>query len=228
MPITFSEMLLRVAVGTILCAAIGFEREERGRVAGLRTHLLVALASTVVMLVSTQYSFYQHYPKDGSVTVDPSHIASSVLTGVGFLGAGAIMRTGLTVHGLTTGAGLLVAAAVGLAAGGGMFLDAVIATVIAVFALCAIRFFEKPAPPAHDWFLTLRADRDVRREVVQKLKALNINAAPMAIDGASKQKSLRLSYSIHFEDSTNPDDIFEALKEFPSISHIKVRRAKMH
>jgi len=81
------ELLTRLLVGTLLAALIGYERHLHGRPAGLRTHLLVGLASTTFMLVSTQFVYFQHYSKDDLIAVDPSPIAASVVTGVGFLGA---------------------------------------------------------------------------------------------------------------------------------------------
>ena len=98
------ELLTRLVVGTVLGAIIGYERRLHGRPAGLRTHLLVGLASTTFMLVSTQFVYFQHYGKNDLVTIDTSRIAASVVTGVGFLGGGAILRIGANVQGLTTAA----------------------------------------------------------------------------------------------------------------------------
>jgi len=116
-------MLLRLGASLLLGAAIGYEREHAGRPAGLRTHLLVSLASATFMIVSTQFVFFQQYGKDDLITVDTSRIAAAVVTGVGFLGAGAILRTGIGVQGLTTAASLWMVASIGLAAGGGMLPD---------------------------------------------------------------------------------------------------------
>src|SRR5437762_179450 len=132
MSITPWEMVLRLGAGTVLGAAVGIEREWRQRPAGLRTHMLVGVASSLAMVISTQYVYFQHYDPVDKLTVDPSHIAAGVISGIGFLGAGAIIRTGITVQGLTTAAGLWLVAAVGLAAGGGMYLEAFVATFISL------------------------------------------------------------------------------------------------
>jgi len=142
MPISWIEMLLRMGASVFLGAAIGYERERIGRAAGLRTHLLVSLASATFMLVSTQFVYYQHYTKEDLVAVDTSRIAASVVTGVGFLGAGAILRTGLSIQGLTTAASLWLVSAVGLAAGAGMFAEAVTATIVTLFSLVILRRLE--------------------------------------------------------------------------------------
>src|SRR4051794_22569976 len=105
-------MLLRILVGTLLGAAIGFERDLHGRPAGLRTHAIVALASATFMVVSTRFIYFQRYAAGDLVSVDTSRIAASVVSGIGFLGAGAILRTGITIRGLTTAAGLWLVSAI--------------------------------------------------------------------------------------------------------------------
>ena len=139
MVITSAEMLLRLGSGIVTGGAIGYEREVTGRPAGLRTHLVVALASTTFMLVSTQFVYFQHYAKDDLVSIDTSRIAASVVAGVGFLGAGAILRTGISVQGLTTAASLWLVAALGLAAGAGMYALAGTITVVSLLALTVLR-----------------------------------------------------------------------------------------
>ena len=134
--------MLRVIVGTALGAVIGYERDIHGRPAGLRTHAIVALASSTFMIVSTHMVYYQGYKDGDLVNVDTSRIAASVVSGIGFLAGGAILRTGITVQGLTTAAGLWLVAAIGLCAGGGMYLDAAAVTVIGIVALTLLRRFE--------------------------------------------------------------------------------------
>lgn len=128
----FLRMLCAMAVGTV----IGTEREYSNRPAGMRTHILVALGACAVMLtgqmIFTQYSTY-------GATPDPARLAAQVITGVGFLGAGTILREGPTVHGLTTAASLWAVACLGVASGGGYFS---IALVGMVFILITLTFFE--------------------------------------------------------------------------------------
>ena len=136
-------LLARLLVWTALGAMIGYERQLHWRPAGLRTHLIVALASTTFMIVSTHFVYFQHYAKDDLVAVDSSRIAASVVTGIGFLGAGAILRTGISVQGLTTAAGLWLVAAIGLSAGAGMYVVSASATAVGVTALTVLRRFER-------------------------------------------------------------------------------------
>jgi putative Mg2+ transporter-C (MgtC) family protein len=135
-------LVVRIIVGTVLGAVIGYERDIHGRPAGLRTHALVALASATFMVVSTHMVQFQNYAGLDHIDVDGSRIAASVVSGIGFLAGGAILRTGISVQGLTTAAGLWLVAAIGLCAGGGMFVESVAATVIGIAALTLLRRFE--------------------------------------------------------------------------------------
>ena len=155
--ISHAAMILRLAIGAGLGATIGFERDRHGRRAGLRTHLLVALASATFMVVSAHFFYYQHYDGAAGVAVDPSRIAASVVTGIGFLAGGAILKSGLTVQGLTTAAGLWLVAAIGLCAGSGMFIEAGAVTLMGLLALTLLRYFEK------------KDDRMTHREVTLSL-----------------------------------------------------------
>src|SRR3989338_10745197 len=127
------ELILRLGSAIILGGLIGFERELHGKVAGFRTHSLVSLGSALIMLVSIR--IFDVY---GSETgVDPGRIAAQVVTGIGFIGAGTIIRSGTGIKGLTTAAGLWTASGIGLACGVGYFRAAFIATIITLFVLVA-------------------------------------------------------------------------------------------
>ncbi len=133
------EDLVRLAVAAGLGGAVGLERELREREAGFRTHMLVAVGSALFTLVSA-YGFRDFLVNGGSVVrADPTRIAAQIVTGVGFLGAGAIIRQGLSVRGLTTAATLWVVAAIGLASGAGYYWAAVLTTAIALFSLWPLR-----------------------------------------------------------------------------------------
>ena len=136
------HFLLRILVAALLGSVIGLERDRRGRPAGLRTHTIVALASATFMVVSISFIEHQTYGATEHVEVDVSRIAAAIVTGIGFLGGGAIMRTGLNVMGLTTAAGLWLVGAIGMAAGGGMYLIAAFSTVLGLLVLSFLRRFE--------------------------------------------------------------------------------------
>jgi putative Mg2+ transporter-C (MgtC) family protein len=135
----WDEALLRLALAAALGGAIGVERELREREAGLRTHLLVALGSALFTIVSA-YGFHAFLASGASVVrADPTRIAAQIVTGIGFLGAGAIIRQGLSVRGLTTAATLWVVSAIGLAAGAGYYSGALITTGVVLLALWPLR-----------------------------------------------------------------------------------------
>jgi putative Mg2+ transporter-C (MgtC) family protein len=129
------EGLLRLLLSALLAGAIGIERELREQEAGLRTHMLVCVGATMFMLVGV-YG-WTDYPlgNDIGVVVDPSRVASYVVSGIGFLGAGAIIRHGINVRGLTTAASLWVVAAIGVAVGAGMYELSVATTALVILAL---------------------------------------------------------------------------------------------
>jgi putative Mg2+ transporter-C (MgtC) family protein len=140
-----SEIVLRLLLGALLGGIIGFERQHHGRPAGFRTQLLVCVASVLVMLISEYFHFLQSF--DSSyVRVDPGRIASGAITGVGFLGAGVIVKAGVNVHGLTTAACLWVVSAIGLALGSGLYLAAGLTFVITLFALWLLERLERYMP----------------------------------------------------------------------------------
>jgi len=140
--VSHTELVGRIVVGACLGGAIGYERDRHGRPVGLRTHFIVALAAATFMVVSAQFVYGQHYGKDDLVNVDGSRIAASVVSGIGFLAGGSILRSGMTVQGMTTAAGLWLVTAIGLCSGGGMYVEAVAVTGIGLLALTALRRFE--------------------------------------------------------------------------------------
>lgn len=133
-----SQVILRLVLSSALSGLLGLERQLHRRAAGLRTHILVSLGSTLIMLTSIYiFDIYK-----GSASVDPSRIAAGVITGIGFLGAGTIIRYGEEVRGLTTAASLWVAAALGLAVGCGFYVAALTTTILVLLALLLLRHIE--------------------------------------------------------------------------------------
>ena len=157
----WDDNLARLSLAAVLGGAIGFERELRDREAGLRTHLLVCLGSALFTIVSA-YGFREFLTSGGQVIrADPTRIAAQIVTGIGFLGAGAIIRQGLSVRGLTTAATLWVSAAIGIAAGAGYYSGAVLGTVITLVALWPLRIvayqvFERLRPEERSLVVELR------------------------------------------------------------------------
>jgi len=133
------EIIIRIILSGILGGLIGLERESLNKSAGFRTHILVCVGSTLIMIVSQDiYNVYRN-----NATMDPARIAAQVVSGIGFLGAGTIMREGVTVKGLTTAATLWVVAGVGLAIGAGSYFAALVTTGVVFLTLIYLGKVEK-------------------------------------------------------------------------------------
>ena len=141
-PITFSQALVRLALAAALGGAIGLEREYRHKPAGLRTNMLISLGSALFSILSVEL---------GAGAGSPDRIAAQVVTGIGFLGAGAILRSGENVHGLTTAATIWVNAAIGMAAGLGSYTIATVGAAITLVVLAVL--------PAMEQFVEKRGNR---------------------------------------------------------------------
>ena len=133
-PTPFSDAILRLALAAALGGAIGLEREYRHKPAGLRTNMLIALGSALFSILSVEL---------GAAAGSPDRVAAQVVTGIGFLGAGAILRSGENVHGLTTAATIWVNAAIGMAAGLGSYVVASGAAALTLVVLAILPFFER-------------------------------------------------------------------------------------
>ena len=158
---------MRLAAAAALGSVIGIERELREREAGFRTHMLVSVGAALFTLVSAYAWGDFAFSQASGVTFDPTRIAAQIVTGIGFIGAGAIIRQGLSVRGLTTAATLWMVAAIGMACGAGFYWAAVIATAIALVGLGPLRVVSQRL-----------GDRPHRRELEVELKA-KASAAPV-------------------------------------------------
>lgn len=138
--ISYLDLSLRLVTALILGGLIGLERELNNHAAGFRTHILVCTGSTAIMLLSI-YGFGE-FSQELNVRMDPARLSAQVISGIGFLGAGAIMRTGVSISGLTTAASIWVVAAIGLSAGAGFFELAVTLTLLVLISLFFLNKFE--------------------------------------------------------------------------------------
>jgi len=156
----YPEITLRLLIALLFGGAVGLERSYHGRPAGFRTHALVCLGSSLLMLV-TVYEGQWFVPHGLSrVTVDPTRMAQGIMTGIGFLGAGVIMKEGLSVRGLTTAASIWVTAAIGVLVGIGFYFPAALAAAAALGTLSAFRWLESQMPTQSYAQFTLRFARE--------------------------------------------------------------------
>ncbi|OXS56677.1 magnesium transporter MgtC [Cohnella sp. CIP 111063] len=139
--ISYWELSLRIVLSVIAGGLVGLEREWSNRAAGFRTHILVCVGATAIMLLSI-YGFSQ-FADELNVRMDPARLAAQVISGIGFLGAGAIMRNGFTISGLTTAASLWVVAAIGLSVGAGFYFVSLLTTFVVLFCLFLLNRWEK-------------------------------------------------------------------------------------
>lgn len=223
----YGELLARLLVGTILGAVIGYERQVHGRPAGLRTHLLVALASTTFMIVSTHFVYFQHYAKEDLVAVDTSRIAASVVTGVGFLGGGAILRTGVNIQGLTTAAGLWLVAAIGLSAGGGMYAISAAATGIGIGALTVLRRFERKEDDMIRRRITLTLDDTAPPlpTIFGALTAKGILVSPSEYEKHFDERRIQVVFQVRLR-SNRSEDIIAVIEAQPGVQRIRIDLAE--
>ncbi len=196
-----TEMVGRLLLASLLGGIIGLEREVHGRPAGFRTHLLVSLGSSLFVITSIQ--FYKIYGNFGGVIpvgVDPGRVAAQVVTGIGFLGAGAIIREKASIRGLTTAACLWMAAAIGVACGVGLFGIAMFVTGIALIGLLLLKKVENMI--AKDIYVSVKiwsSDREGLMPDIEKLMAdcqLQITDARLEKD--IEQKQMAIEYDVRF------------------------------
>ena len=175
---TMPEIALRIVLAMAIGGAIGWEREKNNRPAGLRTHMLVAVGSAVVMILGEmsldRYAMLTN--------MDPTRLGAQVISGVGFLGAGTIMRDGISVRGLTTAASLWSVACLGLAAGGGFYEAAIIGFVAIILTLTIFEYLER------------KFSKVKFKGIRLKIKCTEISSALLKI------KQIALRYDLIFKD----------------------------
>jgi len=155
------SVLVKLLLAAVAGGVIGFEREMHGRPAGLRTHLLVTVGSCLMMIISEAFHLkYGGLGADSAVRLDPSRTAAQIIAGIGFLGAGVILKEGINVRGLTTAASLWVVAGLGMAFGMGLFGPGTISTLLAFFSLFFLKKLEPVIKKDRYLFLTVVTSSD--------------------------------------------------------------------
>lgn len=154
------DISLRLIAALAVGGLIGLERSYHGRPAGFRTHALVCLSTSLLMLVTAFGSHWFPGVAQGRIALDPTRMAQGIMTGIGFLGAGTIMREGLSVRGLTTAASIWITAAIGILVGIGFYFPALLATVLTLGTLSVFRWIESTLPTQFYAHLLLRFAHD--------------------------------------------------------------------
>lgn len=152
------EMLFRLLAALAAGTFIGYERSFHGRPAGLRTHVLVCLASALLMLVTVYEDHWVRTP--GESRLDPTRMAQGIMTGIGFLGAGVIVKEGLNVRGLTTAASIWITAGIGVLAGVGLYLPLVFSVILTLAVLSVFRWIEMRVPTLAYYYFDVQYARE--------------------------------------------------------------------
>jgi len=222
MDISF-EIIFRLTLGALLGGIIGFEREVHGRSAGLRTQLIVCVAAVLIMIISENYHHYLKYTNT-LLRIDPARIASGAVIGVGFIGAGVIIKSGFSIRGLTTAASIWIVSAIGLAIGAGLYIEGTFAFLITITALVMLRRFERNITRLHFKVITVTADgqEDIDREITTILseKGINIISTDMQIDRLAGEAIIK--YTVSFMRRDGIRDIFFRLGKIKSVKRLKI------
>ena len=221
-PLSQFDMIIRLFVSFLGGAIIGFERSSRRQIAGLRTHILICTGATLLMLLSI------HLPQTYNPlrTSDPGRIAAQVVSGIGFLGAGAIIRLGNNVRGLTTAASLWFIAAVGLAIGGGMFIIAGIAEALGLITLFLLGIIEKKIFPSARFKLLVvsyKENTPSTRETLDIIKGSGIHVQSMDVNQGSKDKGTKLRLLVRIPDTVDISSIARSIKASGNVGRVEIK-----
>lgn len=219
--ITTWTSLLRLFFSLIAGALIGFERESRRQPAGLRTHVLISVGSTLLMLLSIYIPQKYFDMKSG----DPGRIAAQVVSGIGFLGAGAIIKLGNNVKGLTTAASIWVVAGIGLAIGAGLYIPSLIALVLILFTLIVLDYIEKDIfPPERIKSIHLYFDGTAvdMKKIKKTFAEYKITIQAIDVIQSIQKEKVQVNLLARIPMSLNIPSFYKDIRNLPDISKIEM------
>ncbi len=215
----YINILVHLISALVAGAAIGLERSFHGRPAGFRTHTLVCLTSSLLMLVTLYQNQWMPGITHDMIRIDPTRTAQGIMTGIGFLGAGVIFKEGLSVRGLTTAASIWITAAIGVLMGIGFFFPAVIATVLTVGILSVFRRIESLMPSqiyAHHWIRFARHQVMDETELRSMLKNYGFSVNAMSYH-ADQDDSFRYQMTVSTLKAENLNLLSHALLKMENV-----------
>ncbi len=224
--LTHAQLIFRIAVATGLGGIIGYERDLHSRHAGLRTHIIVAMAAATFMVVSAHFMFYQGYlDSTKHLDIDTSRIASAVVSGVGFIAGGTILRTGLTIQGLTTAAGLWLVTAIGLCAGAGMFIESVAVTIMGFISLSVLRFLEDRNVKwlRRSVLLVMNDGSDRANQITTILKGIGARVYDFDYAKEFEGSQVTISFDVTFPIEYGIDRFIKLLESQDGVRQVRVR-----
>jgi putative Mg2+ transporter-C (MgtC) family protein len=219
--ITTETMLVRLILSLVFGGLIGFEREYRRQPAGFRTHILICLGSCLLMLVSIYIPQTFVDFRNG----DPGRIAAQVVSGIGFLGGGAIFKLGANVRGLTTAATIWAAAAVGLAVGTGIYLGSLFAVGLVLFVLLALEKLESRFFPSRSYKkleLIFQAANVPTDPVFEVLEKFSIHWNSVDVQQSLEKNETRLELLIDIPAAVNNKQLYQELRTLKHITGFKL------
>lgn len=219
------EISIRLASALVVGGLIGVERTYRGRPAGFRTHALVCLASSLLMLVTVYESRW--FQPDGAsrVVVDPTRMAQGIMTGIGFLGAGVIMKDGLSVRGLTTAASIWITSAIGILFGIGFYVPAAIATAMTLSTLSGFRWLESKMRTEQYAIFSVRVQRehDIGEDELRAIVAKhNFSVAHVTYRLRDKGENFEYSMTLRTLDIRNLRALATTLSSMESVKGFQI------
>ncbi len=223
MTISAAQITIRLLIAAVFGGIVGLERERYNQPAGFRTHLILCVGSCLMMMVSIFVALDIGNPAH---TADPGRIAAQVISGIGFLGAGAILRFGISVKGLTTAASLWTIAGVGLAVGSGFYLGAAITTVLMILALSMLKKMEKHILVGSDNQNMTVAARDVPGiigQIEQALSKHNTSVVSIRMEKSSFTHMIELQAIIKKAKNTRVPDIAAELTSIPDVTEVEIQ-----
>ncbi len=220
--ITEIDILIRLALSALLGMVVGLERERQNQPAGLRTHAILAIGSCLAMTVSINIAmqFYPAVPNG-----DPGRLAAQVVSGIGFLGAGAILRYGTNVKGLTTATSLWTIAIVGLAVGAGHYFSAIGTTVLLLIVLTLLNVIEKRLIRAYETInvvVSAIGNESLVEDLYAMFRALKKKVISMGVDAKPLTGELTVTMVVKTIEDEPMDDIRTALKEIEGVTHYQL------
>jgi putative Mg2+ transporter-C (MgtC) family protein len=218
------EMALRLLAALAAGALIGYERSYHGRPAGFRTHSLVCTASCLLMLVTV---YEAHWVRAGSdlVQIDPTRMAQGIMTGIGFLGAGVIIKEGLSVRGLTTAASIWITAAIGILAGVGFYFPLVLSVALTLGVLSLFRWIEARMPSQSYYHFEVRFSRSeamTERQLRELVESHGFSIANFSyrLDGEGRIR--RHSMTIRSVERSSAGRLSETLEANPAVMEFRI------
>ena len=219
------EMMVRLLAALGAGALIGYERSFHGRPAGLRTHVLVCLASALLMLVTV---YEDHWVRTtGDSRLDPTRMAQGIMTGIGFLGAGVIVKEGLNVRGLTTAASIWITAGIGVLAGVGLYLPMAFSVLLTLLVLSVFRWIEMRVPTQAYYYFDVQYSREGTvseegmRSVLGKL-GFSIANFSYRLDATGQQRLLRHKMTLQTTDRGGAARLARWLEENHSVLEFRL------